>query len=85
MTTDIDLTSTAASERSEQGRAARRRWRRPLLVAAAAAAAVAGVIAIRAGTSADTQTPAPAVPAEVVAAEPVTPVEPDRCIEHRPC
>ena len=86
MTTDIDLTSTANTERSHQGRHPRRGWRRPLLLAAAAAAGAAGVIAIRAGTSADTPPPAPVVPAEqVLRAEPMTPVEPDWCVQHRPC
>lgn len=86
MTTDINLTSRTTTERSDQERPARRGWRRPLLLAAAAAAGVVGVVAIRAGSSADTPTPASVVPAElVVDVEPAAPFEPDWCIEHKPC
>jgi hypothetical protein len=86
MTTDINLTSTTTTERSGQERSARPGWRRPLLLGAAAAAGVVCLVAIRAGSGADTPTPAPVVPAEpVVHVEPAASVEPDPCIVHKPC
>jgi hypothetical protein len=85
MTTDINLTSTTNTERSDQERSARRGWRRPLVLAVAAAGVVC-FVAISAGSGADTPTPAPVVPAEpVVHVEPVASVEPDPCIVQRPC
>jgi hypothetical protein len=73
MSTDIDITTLAATDQTDPP-PRRARWRRPLVIGAAATAALTGVLAIRAATA---ESPTP-VPADVSVDDPW-------CVAHRPC